>query len=55
MTTIGQPAVTYSFDDANRLTSITQNAKATTFTCDNANRMTKVLVPNGVEKKPFLY
>jgi YD repeat-containing protein len=41
MTVAGQPQVTYGYDDANRLTSITQNSAAVGFTYDDANRRTQ--------------
>ena len=44
----GQTAVIYGFDDANRITSITQDANAVGFTYDGASRRTQATLPNGV-------
>jgi RHS repeat-associated protein len=45
---VGQTAVTYGFDDANRLTSVTQGANAVGFTYDAASRRTTATLPNSV-------
>jgi RHS repeat-associated protein len=52
----GQPLVSYSWDDANRLTQVTQaagtinggTAQTITFQYDAANRRTQTVLPNGV-------
>ena len=44
----GQPTLTYGWDNANRLTTLTQGAQVVSFTYDNANRRTQVLLPNGI-------
>jgi len=38
MTVAGQPAVNYTFDNANRLNSITQGTSSVGLSYDNANR-----------------
>jgi RHS repeat-associated protein len=43
-----QNQVSYAFDDANRLTDITQGTSSVTFAYDNANRRTTVTLPNGI-------
>jgi YD repeat-containing protein len=48
MTVAGQAAVTYGYDDADRLTSITQRSSVVGFEYDGANRRTAVTLPNGV-------
>jgi RHS repeat-associated protein len=48
MQVVGQTAVTYGFDDANRLTSVTQGANAVGFTYDAASRRTVATLPNSV-------
>jgi RHS repeat-associated protein len=48
MTVAGQPQVTYGYDDANRLTSITQGSSVVGFTYDDADRRTQQMLPNGV-------
>ena len=48
MTVAGQPPVSYSYDNANRLTQITQGASTVSFTYDNANRRTLLTLANGV-------
>jgi RHS repeat-associated protein len=40
--------VTYVYDDADRLTSITRDVAQVVFTYDNANRIAGVVLPNGV-------
>jgi YD repeat-containing protein len=48
MTVAGQPAVNYTYDNANRLIQITQGTATVTIAYDNANRRTSVTLPNGV-------
>jgi RHS repeat-associated protein len=48
MTVAGQPAVTYAFDNANRLLTITQGSNVVTVTYDAAGRRTSVILPNGL-------
>src|SRR5690348_6448328 len=51
MTVTGQPAVSYAWDNANRLTGITAGAGGTTsvgFVYDNANRRISLTLPNGI-------
>ncbi len=38
MTIAGQTAVSYNWDNANRLTGITQGSSGVSFSYDNANR-----------------
>ncbi|MCA9854768.1 MAG: RHS repeat protein, partial [Dehalococcoidia bacterium] len=46
----GSDQVTYGYDDANRLVSVTDwNADETTYAYDNANRMTTVTFPSAVD------
>ena len=44
----GQLFVSYGYDDASRLTSITRGANVFGFAYDNANRRTSLTYPNGV-------
>jgi RHS repeat-associated protein len=44
----GQVFVTYAYDDASRLTTITRGSNSFTFGYDNANRRTSLGYPNGV-------
>src|SRR5208283_3528407 len=44
----GQPQVVYGWDNANRLTGITQGSSAVGINYDNANRRTSLTLPNGV-------
>ena len=44
----GQTTVNYSYDNANRLTQITQGSSTATFTYDAAGRRTSLTLPNGV-------
>ena len=44
----GQAQVTYAYDNADRLTAITQGAATTGFAYDNANRRTGMTLSNGV-------
>jgi YD repeat-containing protein len=48
MTVAGQAQVVYGYDDANRLTTITQGSPVVTFGYDAANRRTSLTLPNGV-------
>jgi RHS repeat-associated protein len=56
MTVLGQPTVSYTWDDANRLTQISQAAgtsnanvvQTVTFAYDNANRRISTALPNGI-------
>ena len=46
MTVVGQPQVTYTYDNANRLTTITQSTSTVTIGYDDADRRTSVTYPN---------
>jgi len=48
MTVLGQPTVNYAYDNADRLTQITQGSATVSFTYDNASRRTSLTLPNGV-------
>ncbi len=49
MTVVGQPAAaSYAWDNANRLTGITQGSASVSFAYDTANRKTTLTLPNGV-------
>src|SRR5206468_50203 len=48
MTVAGQPPVTYGYDDANRLTSVTQGTSVVTITYDDADRRSTLTLPNGI-------
>jgi RHS repeat-associated protein len=48
MTVAGQPQVSYTFDNANRVTQITQGAASIALSYDNANRQTSLTLPNGI-------
>jgi RHS repeat-associated protein len=48
MSLSGQPQVTYAYDNADRLTTITQGAAAVGFTYDDAGRTLTSTLPNGV-------
>jgi YD repeat-containing protein len=48
MTVAGQPTVNYTWDNANRLTQITQGTATVTIGYDNSNRRTSLTLPNGV-------
>jgi len=48
MTVAGQGAVSYAWDNADRLTTITQGTDVVTFAYDNANRRTSTTLANGV-------
>ncbi len=47
MTVVGQKQVTYTYDNANRLTTITQGTPTVTIAYDDADRRTSVAYPNG--------
>jgi YD repeat-containing protein len=44
----GQPTITYTYDNANRLQTIQQGATTVTYGYDNADRRTSVTLPNGL-------
>jgi YD repeat-containing protein len=44
----GQPEVTYGYDAANRLTSITKGTDVITLGYDNANRRTSMAMADGI-------
>ncbi|HVA39585.1 MAG TPA: RHS repeat domain-containing protein, partial [Candidatus Binataceae bacterium] len=44
----GQSQTSYAWDNANRLTGITQGSSAVGLVYDNANRRTTLTLPNGV-------
>ena len=46
MQVVGQTAVTYGYDNANRLTGVTQGSNAVGFTYDAASRRTLATLPN---------
>jgi RHS repeat-associated protein len=48
MTVAGQTAINYTYDNANRLTQITQGSATVTYTYDAAGRRTSVTLPNEV-------
>ncbi len=48
MTVAGESAVNYTWDNANRLTNITQGSSSVGLAYDNANRRTTLTLPNGV-------
>ena len=48
MQVAGQGADGYSWDNANRLTTITQGRASVSFGYDNANRRNTLTLPNGV-------
>ena len=48
MTVAGQPQITYAYDDAHRLTSITQGAAVVSMTYDNADRRSALTYPYGI-------
>jgi len=50
MTVVGQPAAaSYAWDNANRLTGITQGSASVSFNYDSASRRTTLTLPNGIE------
>ncbi|HEY9157294.1 RHS repeat-associated core domain-containing protein [Candidatus Binatus sp.] len=48
MTVAGQPQVSYAWDNANRLTGLTQGSTSVSLNYDNANRRTSLTLPNGI-------
>ena len=48
MTVVGQPSVSYGWDNADRLTGITQGSASIPITYDNADRRTTLTLPNGI-------
>lgn len=48
MTVAGQPTINYTYDNANRLTQITQGTSIVTLAYDDAGRRTTLALPNGV-------
>ncbi len=48
MQVAGQPQVVYGWDNANRLTGITQGSTSVSLNYDNANRRTSLTLPNGI-------
>jgi RHS repeat-associated protein len=48
MTVAGQPTVNYAYDNANRVTQITQGSSIVSFAYDIAGRRTSLSLPNGV-------
>ncbi len=48
MTIAGQTAVSYNWDNANRLTGITQASAGVSLAYDNANRRAALTLPNGI-------
>jgi YD repeat-containing protein len=48
MTVAGQPTISYGYDNANRLASITQSSAVVGYAYDTAGRRTALTLPNGV-------
>jgi RHS repeat-associated protein len=48
MTVAGQQSVTYSFDDADRLTGLTRDTLSVSMSYDDVNRRTTLTLPNGI-------
>jgi RHS repeat-associated protein len=48
MTVPGQPPVSYTYDNANRLLQMTQGSSNVNFTYDDGNRRSSLTLPNGV-------
>jgi YD repeat-containing protein len=48
MTVAGQPQITYTYDNANRLTQIVQGTSTVGFSYDTANRRSTLTLSNGV-------
>jgi len=48
MTVVGQPTVSYGWDNANRLTGTTQGTRSIPIAYDNANRKHTLTLPNGI-------
>jgi YD repeat-containing protein len=53
MTVVGQAAVTYGYDSAHRLTSITQGTETVSLTYDNADHRNTVTYPNSYRIRRF--
>ena len=49
MTVAGQSTVIYGYDNADRLTGITQGSSSVSINYDNANRRTTLTLPNGIQ------
>ncbi len=47
-TIVGQPAIAYAYDNADRLTGMSQGGLSASFAYDDAGRQTQVTMPNGV-------
>ena len=54
MTVVGQPQVTYTYDNANRLTTIQQSTSTVTIGYDDADRRTSGTYPN-TNKIEYVY
>ena len=48
MTVAGQAGFTYNYDNANRLTQISEGSAAVSFAYDSSNRRTSLTLPNGI-------
>jgi YD repeat-containing protein len=48
MTVAGQPAVAYTYDDADRLTQVSQGSTTVGLTYDEAGRRSRLTLPNGI-------
>ena len=48
MAVAGQTAISYSYDNTDRLTGITQGSASVSFAYDDANRRTSLTLPNGI-------
>jgi RHS repeat-associated protein len=48
MTVAGQAGFNYNYDNANRLTQISQGSAAVSFAYDSSNRRTSLTLPNGI-------
>ena len=46
MTVVGQPQVTYTYDNTNQLTQVQQGTNTVTIAYDDADRRTSVTYPN---------
>jgi YD repeat-containing protein len=46
MTVVGQPQVTYTYDNANRLTQVAQGSQVASLAYDDADRRTSITYPN---------
>src|SRR5690242_9069812 len=49
MTVAGQPTITYGYDEANRLSSVTQGTSVVAIAYDDANRRSTLTLPNGID------